>query len=79
MALLINYPAWLLKVNETLAGLSNNLFSAEDFDYPWIEAFMSNKSSEDAAKEALAEDGFIVENLPAPAMFLNGGRKCLAS
>lgn len=79
MRQLIEYPAWVGQVNAELSRLSIGLFSAEDFDYPWIEAFMADKSSEDAAKEALAADGFIVENLPAPAMFLNGGRKCLAS
>jgi hypothetical protein len=75
MASLTDYPAWLQAVNAELARLSNNIFNAEDFDYPWIEKFMADMVAVDAAHEALRLDGFIVENLPAPAM-RRGGDQC---
>lgn len=67
---LYHYPRWLGEVNAYLARLTNHLFSAEDFDYPWIEAFLKNHEPEQAANEALEVDGFIIEKLPAPAMLL---------
>lgn len=67
---LIEYPAWLNQVNETLNALSAGLFSAEDFDYPWIEKFQASVTAKDAAKEALESDGFIVERLAAAVMML---------
>lgn len=70
MASLTHYPHWLGEVNSYLARLTNRVFSAEDFDYPWIVAFLKNREPEDAAKEALEADGFIIEKLPAPAMLL---------
>ncbi|MBE7473171.1 MAG: hypothetical protein DPW09_33350 [Anaerolineae bacterium] len=69
---LIEYPAWLIQVNQVLAKLTNNILSAEDFDYPWIEAFLKNQEPAEAAKAALEADGFIIEKLPAPAMLLKG-------
>jgi hypothetical protein len=71
-ASLTDYPGWLQAVNTELARLSNDIFSAEDFDYPWIEKFMADVDAVNAAHEALADDGFIVENLPAPAMRRRG-------
>ncbi|MCQ3980735.1 MAG: hypothetical protein DPW09_45625 [Anaerolineae bacterium] len=72
MAQLIDYPAWLLKVNAELGNLTNNILSAEDFDYPWIESFMANMEADAAARQALEADGFIIEKLPAPIMLLKG-------
>lgn len=67
---LIEYPAWLNQVNATLNALSAGLFSAEDFDYPWIEKFQAGMTAAEAAKEALVNDGFIVEHLAAAVILL---------
>ncbi|MBE7553672.1 MAG: hypothetical protein HS126_21600 [Anaerolineales bacterium] len=67
---LIEYPAWLNQVNSELSHLSVGLFTVEDFDYPWIEKFQAGVTAPDAAKEALANDGFIVERLAAAVMLL---------
>jgi hypothetical protein len=73
----MEYVHWLAQVNVTLGRLSNHLFTAEDFDYPWIEAHLKDTPPDQAAKEALADDGFIVENLPAPAMLIFSDREAL--
>lgn len=70
MPQLIEYPVWVGQVNTELSRLSAGLFSAEDFDYPWIEKFQADMTAEDAAKEALESDGFIVERLVAAVMML---------
>ncbi|GIK43809.1 MAG: hypothetical protein BroJett011_76420 [Chloroflexota bacterium] len=70
MPQLIEYPAWVGHVNAELDRLSAGLFSAEDFDYPWIEKFQAGVTAGDAAKEALESDGFIVERLAAAVMLL---------
>lgn len=65
---LIEYPAWLLKVNEELHRLTAGLLSAEDFDQPWIELFYENTRPEAAAKAALEADGYVIELLPSDFM-----------
>ncbi|MBE7557338.1 MAG: hypothetical protein HS126_40390 [Anaerolineales bacterium] len=76
MPQLIEYPAWVGQVNAELSRLSAGLFSAQDFDYPWIEKFMADVPAADAAQEALRADGFVVERLPAPIMQELGGAPC---
>jgi hypothetical protein len=78
MPLLIEYPAWLNKVNEELSRLSAGLFSAEDFDYPWIEKYQANLPAEKAAEEAIKADGFIVGQLAGAVIRARGGALCPA-
>lgn len=78
MPLLIEYPAWLLKVNETLGRLSAGLFTADDFDYPWIEKFYENLPADQAAREAIEADGFIVGHLAEAVMRARGVVPCPA-
>lgn len=66
----MEYVHWLAEVNSILGRLTNQVLSAEDFDYPWIEVWMKGKEPEQAATEALEGDGFVVEKLPAPAMLI---------
>lgn len=75
---LIEYPTWLNQVNSELSHLSAGLFSAEDFDYPWIEKFQADLPADKAAREALENDGFIVEKL-AQAVGMLYPRKALPS
>ncbi|HXV98675.1 MAG TPA: hypothetical protein VEC93_09640, partial [Anaerolineae bacterium] len=73
----MEYVHWLAQVNATLGQLSNHIFTTEDFDYPWIEAHLKDTPPDQAAKAALADDGFIVENLPAPAMLMAESKQAI--
>ena len=67
---LIEYPVWIGQVNAELTRLSAGLFSAEDFDYPWVEKFQAELPADQAAREALENDGFIVEKLTQAVVML---------
>lgn len=78
---LYHYPRWLGEVNSYLARLTNRILSAEDLDFPWIEAFLKNHEPEQAANETLEADGFIIENqisLPA-TLEASFRRECFTS
>ncbi|MBE7474283.1 MAG: hypothetical protein HS114_34570 [Anaerolineales bacterium] len=62
---LIEYPAWLNQVNAELSRLTVGLFSAEDFDEPWLEQFQQGLKPEKAAQAALEADGYVIELLPS--------------
>jgi hypothetical protein len=68
----MDYTDWLARVRKTLARLTNRVLSPDDFDYPWIEAWLKGEEPGQVARLALAREGFIVEQLPAPAMLLEG-------
>jgi hypothetical protein len=73
----MEYVHWLAQVNITLGRLSNHIFTAEDFDYSWIEAHLQDTPPDQAARDARAADGLIVENLPAPAMLIFTDREAI--
>lgn len=60
---LSHYPRWLGEVNACLARLTHHLFNAQDFDYPWIEAFLTDHQPEQAAQAAQAADAFPIKKL----------------
>jgi hypothetical protein len=74
MTELLNYPSWLKDVNECMSLLTMGFHSAEDFDYPWIESYLAGKSAKKAAEAALQADGYVIEQLPAPAMIAAAAR-----